>query len=158
ILPCGMELGVAAVGRAAWWSERHRRGSRRLVRPGRAADLKVPEHAPGEIWGEERSRALLTAAGFPPVPATVAATLADAVAAAERHGFPVALKAVIPGVAHKSDIGGVELGIGDPEELRTAAKRITERVTAAGYRPDGFLVSPMRPAGVELIAGVVRNP
>jgi acyl-CoA synthetase (NDP forming) len=158
ILPCGMELGVAAIGRAAWWSERHRRGSRGPVRPDRIARLEVPEHTPGEIWGEERSRALLAAAGFPLVPATLAATVDDAAAAAERFGFPVALKAVIPAVAHKSDIGGVELGVGDPEELRVAAKRITDRVTAAGHRQDGFLVSPMRPPGVELIAGVVRNP
>jgi succinyl-CoA synthetase beta subunit len=61
-------------------------------------------------------------------------------------------------VAHKSDIGGVELGVGDPEDVRTAVKRIGERLAAAGRRPDGFLVSPMRPPGVELIAGVVRNP
>jgi len=158
ILPCGMELGVAAIGRAAWWSERHRRGSHRLARPHRAPHLEVPEHAPGEVWGEERSRPLLAAAGLPLVPATLAATTDDALLAAEGYGFPVALKAVIPAVAHKSDIGGVELNIGDPEELRVAAKTITERLAAAGHQPDGFLVSPMRPPGVELIAGVVRNP
>jgi acetate---CoA ligase (ADP-forming) len=158
VLPCGMDLGVAAIGRAAWWSGRRRRGSRRPTGPHRIAPIELPARAPGEIWGEERSRPLLTAAGFPLVPATVAATIDQALAAAQRYGFPVALKAVIPGVAHKSDIGGVELGVADPEDLRVAAKRITDRVAAAGHRPDGFLVSPMRPPGVELIAGVVRNP
>jgi len=120
--------------------------------------VTVPDHAPGEIWGEERSRALLASAGFPLVPATFAATLDDALAAAQRYGFPVALKAAVPAVAHKTDIGGVELGVGSSEELRAAAKRMSEAMTTAGHRPDGFLVSPMRPPGVELIAGIVRNP
>jgi acyl-CoA synthetase (NDP forming) len=154
----GMDLAVAAIGRAAWWSERHRRGSRRAGQLRRGARAARPGHAPGEIWAEERSRALLASAGFPLVPATFAATLDDALAGAERYGFPVAVKAVVPGISHKSDIGGVELGVGDPGEVRLAVKRISERLAAAGHRPDGFLVSPMRPPGVELIAGVVRNP
>ncbi|WP_238017623.1 acetate--CoA ligase family protein [Dactylosporangium sp. AC04546] len=155
IMPGGMDLAVAAIGRAAWWSERQRRGSRELSR---AERMTLPGHAPGEIWGEERARTLLAAAGFPLVPATVAATVDDALLGARQHGFPVALKAVLPAVAHKSDIGGVELGVGSPEELRTAAKRITERLSAAGHRSEAFLVSPMRPQGVELIVGVVRKP
>jgi acetate---CoA ligase (ADP-forming) len=155
ILLCGMDLAVAAVGRAAWWSERHRRGSRRLRRATRAVR---PGQALAGIWSEERSRALLASAGFPLVPAAFAATLEDALAGAERYGFPVAVKAAVPGISHKSDIGGVELGVGDPEEMRVAVKRISERLAAAGHRPDGFLVSPMRSPGVELIAGVVRNP
>jgi acyl-CoA synthetase (NDP forming) len=154
----GMDRAITALGRAAWWSERHHRGSRRLPRDTRRVPVTVPDHAPGEIWGEERSRALLASAGFLLVPATFVATLDDALASAERYGFPVALKAAVPAVAHKTDIGGVELGVGGTEELRTAAKRMGEALTAAGHRPDGFLVSPMRPPGVELIAGIVRNP
>jgi acetate---CoA ligase (ADP-forming) len=162
----GMDLTLAAIGRAAWWSQRHRRGSGPLAQDGRAGSggrirrdrpAAPPAHAPGEIWGEERSRALLASAGFPLVPASFAATLDEALAAAKRHGFPVALKAASPGLAHKTDVGGVELGIGGPQELRVAAKRIGERLTAAGHSPDGLLVSPMRPPGLELIAGVVRN-
>lgn len=156
----GMDLTVAAIGRAAWWSERHRRGSRPLRRGGhaeRGGRAARPDHAPGEIWGEERSRALLASAGFPLVPAVFAATPDEALAAAWQYGFPVAVKAAAPGVAHKSDVGGVELGVGDPEELRVAAKRISERLAAAGHQPGGLLISPMRPPGVELIAGVVRN-
>jgi acetate---CoA ligase (ADP-forming) len=162
ILLGGMDLAVAAIGRAAWWSERLRRGSRRLRRGSRrlrrGTRAARPGHAPAGIWGEERSRALLASAGFPLVPAAFAATLDDALAGAERYGFPVAVKAAVPGVSHKSDVGGVELGVGGPEEMRVAVKRISERLAAAGHRPDGFLVSPMRPPGVELIAGVVRNP
>jgi acyl-CoA synthetase (NDP forming) len=158
VLLGGMDRVVTALGRAAWWSQRQRRGAGRLRHEAQRVPVLVPDHGPGEIWGEERSRALLGSAGFPLVPATFAATLEDALAAAQRHGFPVALKASIPAVAHKTDIGGVELGITSAEELRAAAKRMSEALTAAGHRWDGFLVSPMRPPGVELIAGVVRNP
>jgi acyl-CoA synthetase (NDP forming) len=158
VAPGGMDLGVAALGRAAWWSERYR--ARRPSPAGISAGTQtaVPGHMPGEIWGEQRSRELLAAAGFPLVPATGAGTVDDALAAAERHGFPVVLKAVVPAVAHKTEMGGVELGIGDAGELRAAAQRIGAGVADAGHRLDGFLVSPMRPPGVELIAGVVRNP
>jgi acyl-CoA synthetase (NDP forming) len=154
ILACGMDLAISAVGRAAWWSQRHRLGIRRVAR---TEDATIPEHTPGEIWSEERARALLADAGFPLVPADVAATLDEAIAGAERFGFPVALKAIIPSVAHKSDIGAVELGVTDAEDLHAAAKRITERLAAAGHQAERFLVSPMRRRGVELIAGVVRD-
>ena len=155
ILPGGMDQAVAALGRAAWWSERQRRGSERAST---AAQLRSPAHVAGETWGEDRSRSLLADAGFPLVPATIAATVDAALAGADAHGYPVVLKAVLPDVAHKTEIGGVELGLADPEDLQAAAKRMNERLAAAGHRPAGFLVSPMRPAGVELIAGVVRNP
>jgi acetate---CoA ligase (ADP-forming) len=155
IVACGMDLAIFAVGRAAWWSQRHRLGIRRTAR---TEEATIPEHTPGEIWSEERARALLADAGFPLVPAEVAATLDEAIAGAERFGFPVALKAIIPSVAHKSDIGAVELGVTDAEDLHAAGKRITERLAAAGHQAERFLVSPMRPRGVELIAGVVRDP
>ena len=131
----GMDRAVAALGRAAWWSERHRRGSRRLPRDTRHVPMTLPDHAPGEIWGEEPSRELLVSAGFPLVPAVFAATVDDALAGAERYGFPVAVKAAVPAVSHKTDIGGVELGVGGPAQLRAAAARIRERVAAAGHQP-----------------------
>ncbi len=155
ILLGGMDQAVAGIGRAAWWAERSRRGPRQLPPVER---LREPEHHTGEIWGEQRSRELLAAAGFPLVPAAFATALDDAVAGADELGYPVVLKAVIPAVAHKTDIGAVELGVGDAEDLRAASKRITERLAAAGHQAEGFLVSPMRARGVELIAGVVRKP
>ena len=154
----GMDRAVAALGCAAWWSDRHRRGSVRLGSSAAAIRVTPPAHVPGEIWGEERSRALLSEAGFPLVPAVFTVTVEEALVAADHIGFPVAVKAAIPAVAHKTDIGGVELGVRDPAQLRAAASKMIERTAAAGHPPAGFLVSPMRAPGVELIAGVVRNP
>jgi acetate---CoA ligase (ADP-forming) len=153
-LPGGMDRAIAAVGRAAWWADRR---SRRRQRPAPAEPGPVPGHAPGEIWGEERSRPLLAAAGFPLVPAAAVASPEAALAAAEDHGYPVAVKGISPGVAHKSDMGGVELSVRDGDELVRALERIRKALTRAGHAPEGFLISPMRPPGLELIAGVARN-
>jgi acetate---CoA ligase (ADP-forming) len=80
--------------------------------------------------------------------------------AAEREatelGGRVALKALAPGLVHKSDAGGVAVGL-RPAQVARAAARMAERVAKAGYTPSGFLVQAMAPAGVELIVGVVQD-
>jgi acetate---CoA ligase (ADP-forming) len=67
------------------------------------------------------------------------------------------LKAVAPGLVHKTDAGGVRLGLAGAEQVRAAAAEIETAVTSAGYRLDGFVVQPMAPPGVELIVGVVND-
>jgi hypothetical protein len=74
------------------------------------------------------------------------------VAAAERLGWPVALKTASPAVAHKSDVGGVRLGLAGEAELRAAWAEL-----AAALGP-ATLVAAMAPPGVELALGVVRDP
>jgi acyl-CoA synthetase (NDP forming) len=84
----------------------------------------------------------------------------DAGAIAEKVGFPVVLKVCSPDIAHKTEIGGVAVGIANQQEARQAAARILDN--ARKNRPDarleGILVSPMITGGVETIAGVVRDP
>ena len=79
---------------------------------------------------------------------------------AGRVGFPVALKVRSPQISHKSDVGGVMLGLSDAPAVERAARAILDRVTAA--RPDatidGFLVQAMAPAAKELLLGGVRDP
>ncbi len=86
---------------------------------------------------------------------TVAADAKSAVAAARRLGYPVAMKIASPDIVHKSEAGGVRLGIGKDGEVRKAFAAIVE---AAGvYKPgaaiEGVLVQSMAPQGVELVAG-----
>jgi hypothetical protein len=76
----------------------------------------------------------------------------EAVAAAERLGWPVALKTARPGLAHKSEAGGVRLGLAGPAQLAAAWAEL-----AARLGPD-MLVAAMAPPGVELALGVVRDP
>jgi acetate---CoA ligase (ADP-forming) len=75
-------------------------------------------------------------------------------------GWPVVLKIVSPDIAHKSDVGGVRLGIGGPDALLQAARRMVAEVREA--RPDarlsGLLVAPMVSGALETIVGVVNDP
>ena len=118
--------------------------------------------SPPLVIPERESIELLRAAGLPmvesiPVEGTdAAAMLQPATAAAERVGWPVAVKLDAPGLAHKSDVGGVVLDIGGPKPLAAALRRLV----AAGreHGAEGVLIQPMATPGVELIAGARRDP
>jgi hypothetical protein len=86
------------------------------------------------------------------VAAEVAHDLDGALAAAGRVGWPVALKTAAPGVVHKSDVGGVRLGLDGPERLAAAYAELAGRL---GPR---VLVAAMAGPGVELALGVVDDP
>lgn len=105
-------------------------------------------------------RQLLNTAGIPVVPAECVATAERAVAAAETFGGPVALKVVSADIPHKSDIGGVRLGVSGAVEVSAAYAAIRTSVDTISPAPgiDGVLVAPMRTDGVELIVGVTRDP
>jgi acetate---CoA ligase (ADP-forming) len=77
-------------------------------------------------------------------------------AAAAELGGPVALKAVAPGLVHKTEAGAVRLGIDGAEAVRAMATEMAETVAARGF-PEGFLVQRMVPDGVELLVGVVHD-
>jgi len=95
--------------------------------------------------------------GLPLITTRVVRDAEQAVAAATELGSPVALKASAPGLVHKTDAGGVRLGLEGAEAVRAAATEIERSVERAGYRLDGLVVQPMAPAGVELIVGVVND-
>lgn len=105
----------------------------------------------GEV-GEREGLAMLAEYGIPVVDARAASTADEAVAAAESIGFPVVLKTAAPGVMHKSDRGGVRLGIADADALREAyddiADRLGPQVTVEATAPDG----------VEVALGLVSDP
>ena len=84
----------------------------------------------------------------------------EAVQAAQSFGTPVALKIVSPDITHKSDAGGVMLGLQGEETVRHAYTQILQQVRA--HSPNaaihGVLVMPMLARGVECILGVHRDP
>ncbi len=111
-----------------------------------------------DMLGEQEAKAVLKAYGIPVVETVaVGPSAAAAAAAAGRLGFPVALKILSPEISHKSDVGGVSLGLRDEAEVRAAADAMLARVRER--RPDatltGFTVQPMaqRPLAQELIVG-----
>ncbi|MBI5905365.1 MAG: acetate--CoA ligase family protein [Deltaproteobacteria bacterium] len=104
------------------------------------------------------SMELLSRAGFPVTRFARAAGEDEAVAAARKIGFPVAVKMNSPDVTHKSDAGGVFLNVADEAAVRSAFRAIRAAEQAAGARAGGALVCAMAPAGHEVIVGVTRDP
>lgn len=83
-------------------------------------------------------------------PSGIASHAEAAVALAESIGYPVALKRVAPGIIHKSDVGGVALGLKDAQAVRQAFARLIGREERA-------FVQKMAPSGLELIVGAHRD-
>jgi acetate---CoA ligase (ADP-forming) len=131
----------------------HRGTRRRRVGVGRARERWRRRLAEGvRVLSEAEGLALLRDWGVPVVAAEVAGGLEEALAAAGRIGWPVALKTAAPGVVHKSDVGGVRLGLDGPGRLAAAYADLAERL---GPR---VLVAAMAGPGVELALGVVADP
>jgi acetate---CoA ligase (ADP-forming) len=95
---------------------------------------------------------LLRDYGVPAVRARSAGTLAAATEAAAAIGYPVAIKTDEPGVAHKSDVGGVHLNLADPAGLTAAYEDLAARL---GPR---VAICEMAKPGTELILGMARDP
>ena len=101
-----------------------------------------------DVWlTPTQVRELLEAYGIPVVPERIASSLDEAAAAAAELGFPAVVKSAEPG-AHKTETGGVALGLADEEEVRDAAARIGTPL----------LVQPMLEGSAELLAGIVQDP
>ncbi|MEG1548420.1 MAG: acetate--CoA ligase family protein [Clostridia bacterium] len=99
---------------------------------------------------------LLCAQGIPVPPHTLVKSGEEACEAAQKLGYPVCMKIVSKDIIHKSDVGGVKLGIGDAAAARRAFDEL-ERV-CAGKSFSGVLVYPMLKKGDELIIGLTRDP
>ena len=104
--------------------------------------------------------AVIESYGVPTIGADIARSVDEAVSLAERAGFPVVLKIVSPQVIHKTDVGGVRVGLRDAAAVREAYQAIVTSVTQAvpDAGIDGILVQRMAGPGRELIAGLSRVP
>ena len=97
------------------------------------------------------SLALIADYGIPVTAAARATSGEEAIGHAEAFGLPVVLKTDVPGIAHKSDVGGVMVGLATLDEVVLAYHDLAERLG-----PE-VLVAECAPAGVELALGVVRD-
>jgi acyl-CoA synthetase (NDP forming) len=97
--------------------------------------------------------------GIPVTKFELAKNKADAVRFAESIGFPVVLKIVSPEVIHKSDVGGVVIGIKNAKEVTDAYEKIMENVkkNVPKARIEGMLIQEMAPSGTEVIVGSVKD-
>ncbi len=110
--------------------------------------------------GEFDSLEILKAYGFKTLPMEIASSPEEAVSISQRIGYPVVMKIVSPDILHKSDAGGVKVGLEEEEDIRDAFNKIVEN--AKKYKPDaqirGVLVQKMASKGVEVILGAMRYP
>jgi acyl-CoA synthetase (NDP forming) len=112
------------------------------------------------LLDEQASAEVLGRLGVPVMPSAVlkTASLDDKVELS--FGFPVVVKALSDQLAHKTDVGGVVLGVADVDGVRAAARRIVADVArAGGVTVDRVLVQPMAEPGVgEVLVGYRRSP
>lgn len=122
-----------------------------------AAQGRLPRLKPG-VLDEADTRSLLDAYEIPVPPSALATDRDAAAAAAAAMGFPVVLKIQSPDIAHKTEAGGVRLGVA-ADEVKGAFDEIV--ANARSYVPyariEGVLIQKMMPKGHELVIGVVRD-
>jgi acyl-CoA synthetase (NDP forming) len=112
------------------------------------------------ILTEIEAKQMLEAAGVPVSPARLAKTKDDAAKIASELGFPAVLKIVSPQITHKSDVGGVALGIASADEAKAAFERIvaSAKQHVKDAKIDGVAVQRMEKQGIEVIVGVTKDP
>jgi acyl-CoA synthetase (NDP forming) len=121
----------------------------------------APKIAPGgrPCLTEFESKKLLAEFGLPVTREGLARDRGEAIRLAKDLGYPVALKIQSPDVSHKSDAGGVKLGLGSDDEVAAAFDRILANVAKAHPQAtiDGILVQEMAAPGVEVILGMTND-
>jgi acetyl coenzyme A synthetase (ADP forming)-like protein len=110
--------------------------------------------------GDAEGRTILSAYGFSIPPSALAETPQQAVEIAERIGYPVVLKVASPDILHKTDVGGVRVGLQTAADVQDAFDLITYR--SQRYLPEarlwGCQVQKMVPPGLEVLIGMNRDP
>jgi acetate---CoA ligase (ADP-forming) len=160
--PENAAIALSAAVRYGQWRDRRRGSVRVLDRDKERAIRKIVEDARARaiewIAPDEVAR-ILDLAGIPL--ARFERTASDpqaAAAAAKRIGYPAVLKAVAARLLHKSDLGGVALGLARGSAVRDAAREMKARLEHAGHEIEGFLVQQQIEGGVEAMVGVTTDP
>jgi len=112
------------------------------------------------ILTEFESKNFLRKCGIPIIEARLARTQKEAVSLSQKIGFPVVLKIASPDIVHKSDSGGVKLGLKSVSEIRMAYREIMDAIKKQNPRAviDGVTVQKMAKPGIEVIVGASKDP
>lgn len=154
-------IALARAARYRQWRER------RETYPAKFPDIRADEAAAvvasaltrGEGWLLPQEVAQICSCyGLPLIEQRVVETVADASAAAEEIGGEIALKAIAPGVVHKTEAGGVKLHLRGAEAVSHAAREMIEQLRSRGHSAAGFVVQRMATQGIEMLVGVVHDP
>jgi acyl-CoA synthetase (NDP forming) len=160
--PENAALALGAAARYGAWRKRPV-GTRFRLDAEREQAVRACVHTwrtdgPGQRWlSTDEIAQLLAIAGVPMVPHRTVrdpgATTEAAVAAANELGYPVVLKAIVPKLVHKTDVGGVVLHLASPSAVAAAAADMRARFATL----EGYLVQREVPRGVEALVGVTKD-
>jgi acetate---CoA ligase (ADP-forming) len=148
----GTELGLKAIDRYAQWVMEKNKKLRDIPK-----DMPFSQ-AYIKILDEYESKSRVNKFGVPIVREHAVPSLEGVLQAAESIGYPVVLKALCHGVAHKSEHGFVHVRIINEEKLRLAYGDLTKSAQLSGKSIDAYLVQEMVSDGIEVFAGVSRDP
>jgi acyl-CoA synthetase (NDP forming) len=169
-LQCFQSIDRCFATLAAWHRREDRllsyekHGPRKLVR---AAPASAEETAARLIAAsgnntltEREAKAVLAAYGVPVVQEALVQSAAEAASAAEKLGFPVALKVESPDLPHKTEAGVIRLQLKTADDVRAAFDAVIANANKVSPQPkiNGVLVQPMVPAGVEIMVGARIDP
>jgi acyl-CoA synthetase (NDP forming) len=160
--PENAALALAAAVRYGRWRERPRGTSLTLSPFAHQAMRAVIERAlataEGALWLLPQDVAAVLQAAVILLAASEQTTPAEAVATAERLGYSLVAKVISPDVLHKSDVGGVILGLATPEAVQTAVDTLVARMQQRGARLDGILLQRQVSSGIEALVGATADP
>jgi len=160
IFPESAARALAAMNRYRKWLERPEGTVQRFPADAArvAAIIDRARSERREKLTETEALEVLEAYGIPTVPWRCARSEDEAVAAARDVGHPVVLKVISGSIVHKSDVGGVVVGLDTESEVREGYRRMLQRVRErAGVKPEAVLVQRMIPGGRETIVGSARD-
>ncbi len=122
--------------------------------------IEQAKKASRTLLTEIESKTLLKEAGIPTVDTRLARSKEESVRISQELGFPVALKIVSPEITHKSDVGGVKLGLKTAKEVESAFDEILSAVREREPKAviDGVSVQKMAAPGTEVIVGMTKDP
>ncbi len=122
----------------------------------RVQELLV-EHKNYGALDQYPAKGLVKLAGIPVPRGRLVRSEDEAVSAAQEMGFPVVMKLSSPYLLHKTDVGGVRVGLKGEDEVRRAFRELVDVAASIGVEVRGVLVEEMAPDGVDLIVGFKRD-
>ena len=112
-----------------------------------------------KVITEESSKSILKSYGVKVPPFALATSAEDAAKQAKKIGFPLVMKVVSPQILHKTDVGGVKVGINNVADVKKTFNDMYGRLSKKkGVDVKGILLEKMVPKGVELIVGIQNDP
>jgi acetate---CoA ligase (ADP-forming) len=166
-LPCynfpeNAAIALEAANRYGRWRSKPRGTTMALDKAAEAAIRAIIDPllaaAGGPVWLAPRDLAAVLGAAGIELAIAEQSSLEEAPALARRMGFPLVAKIVSPDVIHKSDVGGVIMGLRSAAEVEQAAATLKTRMEQLGKRLDGILLQREVDEGIEALVGVTTDP